>query len=125
MYSLSLANHRYRKLSIKGATSYKGAPSFMTPNFMGFWTFLVISQPKMVRFSFCKKPLEDENAPYLMGRTLRACLLARRLYWGFSSIRSIKSLFLQRRRLVFDSVDTSLEVLLLWSQVIVSTYQTA
>ncbi len=33
---------------------------------MGFLTFLVISKPKMVRFSFCKKPLEDGNVPYLM-----------------------------------------------------------
>ncbi len=70
----------YRKFSIKGAL-------FMTPNFMGFWTFLAISQLKMVRFSFSKKPLEDENAPYLM-RTpgLRACLRARCLYWGIYGI---------------------------------------
>ncbi len=56
----------YRKFSIEGATPYKGAPSFLTPSFMGLWTFLARSQPKIVRFSFCKKPLEAGNISNLM-----------------------------------------------------------
>ncbi len=54
----------YRKLSIKGTSPYKGAPLFFDIKSLGSWTFLGISQPKMVRFSFCKKPLEGWNVFY-------------------------------------------------------------
>ncbi len=51
----------YRKFSNKGAT-----PHLLTPKLLMFWTFFAISQPKMVRFSFCKNPLEllsNESVP--------------------------------------------------------------
>ena len=44
----------------------RAPPLFLTPNFMCLWTFLAISQPKKVRFSFCKKPLEAGTIPFLM-----------------------------------------------------------
>ncbi len=47
---------------------------------------LVKSQPKMVRFSFCKKPLESGNVLYRMGATLRSCLSARHTYWRIYGI---------------------------------------
>ncbi len=53
----------YRKFSNRGATPYRGAPPLLTPGLLGFKTFLAISQPKIVRFSFCKKLLEGENVP--------------------------------------------------------------
>ena len=55
------ANVIYRKFSNIGATPYRGAPPLLTPGLLCFWTFLAISQPNIVRFSFCKKPLEGEN----------------------------------------------------------------
>ena len=69
MYQPHLASWdiKYRKLSIKGASPYKGAPCFPDTQSMGSWTFLAISQPKMVRFSFCKKPLEGGNVLYPIG----------------------------------------------------------
>ncbi len=57
---------QYRKFSNRGATPYRGAPPLLTTSPLGFWTLLAISQPKIVRFSFCKKPLEGENVPPLM-----------------------------------------------------------
>ena len=45
--------------------------STLTQNF----TFKAISQPEMVRFSFCKKPLEAKNALYLLD--FLACALIR------------------------------------------------
>ncbi len=54
----------YRKFTSKGAFPNKGAPSV-------FWGVpcikfvLAISDPKMVWFSFCKKPLKAEDALYL------------------------------------------------------------
>ena len=56
----------YRKFSNRGATPYRGAPSFLAPRLLGFWTFSTISQLKIVRFSICKKPLEGEIALSLM-----------------------------------------------------------
>ncbi len=46
---------------IKVPPPIKAPPALLTPGLLGFWTFLVISQPKNGRFSFCKKPLEGEN----------------------------------------------------------------
>ncbi len=54
----------YRKFSNKGASPNKGAPCFLRGTLTQNFTFLAISQPKMVRFSFCKKPLVAENALY-------------------------------------------------------------
>ena len=70
----------YHKFSIKGVTPYKGAgpPILWHQTLWVSGRFWLYSQPKMVRFSFCKKPLDDENVPYLMMATLRACLRARR-----------------------------------------------
>ncbi len=57
----------YHKFSNKGASPNKGAPSVFwgVPwlNILRFWTYL---SQKMVRFSFCKKPLGTENALYLV-----------------------------------------------------------
>ncbi len=39
----------------------------LTTSLLSFWTFLAISQPIMVRFSFCKNPLEAGNVYSLMG----------------------------------------------------------
>ncbi len=39
----------------------KAPPPLLTPGLLGSWTLLAISQPKIVRFSFCKKLLEGEN----------------------------------------------------------------
>ena len=58
-------NNKYRKFSNRGATPIE-APPLLTPDLLGFWTFLAISQPKIVRFSFCKKPLKGENVLFLM-----------------------------------------------------------
>ncbi len=55
---------KYRKFSNKGASPNKGAPSFLRGTLTQNLTFLAISQPKMVRFSFCKRPLEAENVIY-------------------------------------------------------------
>ncbi len=44
---------------------YKDAP-FLTPSLLRFWTFLAISQPKLVRFSFGKNPLTAGNVLSLM-----------------------------------------------------------
>ncbi len=60
------AAYNYRKFSNRGATPYRGAPSFLAPGLLGFWTFLPISQPKKVRFSISKKPREGEIALSLM-----------------------------------------------------------
>ena len=77
--SFTKNDKKYRKFSNKGASPNKGAPclSTLTQNFTFFgppcflrgnltqnFTFLAISQPKMVRFSFCKKPLEAETVLY-------------------------------------------------------------
>ena len=56
----------YHKFSIKGATPNKGAPLCFDTKSHEFLDVFAISQPKMVRFSFCKKPLVDGNAPYLL-----------------------------------------------------------
>ena len=48
----------YRKFSNKGTPCFLGGT--LTQNF----TFLAMSQPKMIRFSFCKKSLEVGNALY-------------------------------------------------------------
>ena len=45
-----ISQYVYRKFSNRGATPYRGAPSFLAPILLGFWTFLPISQSKMVRF---------------------------------------------------------------------------
>ncbi len=55
---------KYRKFSNKGAFPNKGAPRFLRGTLRQNFTFLAISQPKMVRFSFCKELLEAENALY-------------------------------------------------------------
>ena len=36
-------------------------PPFWPSDLLGFWMFLDISPPKIVRFSFCKKPLKGKN----------------------------------------------------------------
>ncbi len=62
---LSIIN--YRKFSNGGATPYRGSPPpFLVPSLLSFWTFLAISQPKIVRFPICKKPLQCEIVPSLM-----------------------------------------------------------
>ena len=61
--------YMYHKFSIKGATPNKGAPLIWP---QGYWVsgrFLAISQPKIVRFSFCKKPLEGGNALSLINES--------------------------------------------------------
>ena len=44
----------------------------MTLSFWNFWTFLAVSQPKMIQFSFCKKPLEGKNNLSLMAAPTQA-----------------------------------------------------
>ncbi len=58
--------HTDRKFSNKGATPYRGPPFFGPKPILDFWTFLAISQPKMVRLSICKKPLVGDIALSLM-----------------------------------------------------------
>ncbi len=70
----------YRKFSIKGATPYKGAPPFDPEPTCLSGFFLAISQPKMIRFSFCKNPLEDGKALSLMRAPLRSSLCPQRPY---------------------------------------------
>ncbi len=65
-WAIAMQGKRYHEFFNKSATPYRGAPPFLVPSLLGFWTFLAISQPKTVRFSICKKPLEDEVALSLM-----------------------------------------------------------
>ena len=67
----------YRKFSNRGATPYRGAPPPFDPRPSGFLDVFGHISAKIVRFSFCKKPLEGENVPSLM-----IAPGARRLYWG-------------------------------------------
>ncbi len=69
----------YRKFSNKGAPAYD-------PSLFKLLTFLAISEPKMVRFSFCKNPLEAGNIPPLMGAPPRVFLRAWCPYYGIYSI---------------------------------------
>ncbi len=56
--------YTYRKFSNKRASPNKGDPLFSEGYPNSKFHVLAISQPKMVRFSFCKKPLEAENVLY-------------------------------------------------------------
>ncbi len=56
---------------IEAPPPIKAPPSFLAPGPLAFWTFLAISQPKIVRFSICKKPLEVENVLSLMVAPLK------------------------------------------------------
>ncbi len=58
------------------------APPFRTQAYLPFWTFLSISQPKMVRFSFYKKRLQAGKALSLMGVPPKCSLHAGRPYRG-------------------------------------------
>ncbi len=57
-HSYNFIYSAYRKFSIKGA------PLFFDIKSLDSWTFLAIPEPKMVRFPFCKKPLEGANVLY-------------------------------------------------------------
>ncbi len=43
-----LKYYKIRKFSIKGTSPYKGASCFPDTKSLGSWTFLAISQPKIV-----------------------------------------------------------------------------
>ncbi len=66
IYIYKIYIYTYRKFSNKGASPNKGAPCFLRGARTQNSTFLAISQPKIVRFSFCKKPLEADNALYFV-----------------------------------------------------------
>ena len=52
----------YRKTPNKGPPPINAPPLPPRPHVKSIFAFLAISQPKMVRFSFCKKLLKGENA---------------------------------------------------------------
>ena len=76
----------YHKFSYKDASPNKGAPSvFWGVPWLKISRFLAISQPKMVPFSFYKKPLEAENVPCIvMSLLLRPAPLLENI-WYFES----------------------------------------
>ncbi len=52
----------YRKTPNKGPPPINAPPLPPRPHVKSIFAFLAICQPKMVRFSFCKKLLKGENA---------------------------------------------------------------
>ena len=71
---------------IEASPPIEARPPSFDPRPSGFLDVFGHISAKIVRFSFCKKPLEGENVPSLMIAPLRSFLSARRLYWGIYGI---------------------------------------
>ena len=76
----------YRKLSNKHTSPNKRTPLFFQPLSRPFFTFFTLTQSKIVRFPFRKKPLEADLAFYNMNDPLKACFSTQCVYWRIYGI---------------------------------------